>query len=194
MTPTERRRTYKQNIIDVMGGACVCCGYNRCNRALQLHHLNPEDKNFGISDKTYFAWNKLEAELKKCILVCSNCHMEIEDNLLEVEQVSSFNQEKFNQYANAIEAKKIGNICIDCGAQIDHKATRCVECSNKNRQVVERPNRLELKTLIRTVPFTKIGAMYNVSDTAIRKWCKAYNLPSKSSVIKAYTDEEWALI
>ena len=194
MTPTERRRVYKQNIIDVMGGACVCCGYNRCNRALQLHHLNPEDKNFGISDKSYFAWNKLETELKKCILVCSNCHMEIEDNLIEVAQVSSFNQEKFNQYANAIEAKKIGNICIDCGASIDYKATRCVECSHKHRQVVERPSRQELKALIRTIPFTKIGAMYNISDNAVRKWCNAYNLPNKSSVIKAYTDEEWALI
>lgn len=194
MTPTERRRCYKQNIIDVMGGACACCGYNKCNRALQLHHINPEKKNFGISDKSYYAWNKLENELKKCVLVCSNCHMEIEDGLLEMPLISSFNQDRFNFYLDSIEKNKLGNVCIDCGKSIDSKANRCVECSNKHRQVVSRPSREELKILIRTQPFTKIGAQYGVSDNAIRKWCDNYNLPRKTSNIKQISDQDWELI
>ena len=51
--------------------------------------------------------------------------------------------------------------------------------------------REELKNLIRTMPFTKIGEKFNVSDNAIRKWCDKYNLPRKSSDIKKYSDEEW---
>jgi uncharacterized protein YjcR len=47
------------------------------------------------------------------------------------------------------------------------------------KRCVERPNRDELKQLIRTLPFTKIGKMFGVSDNAIRKWCNAYNLPRK---------------
>lgn len=194
MTPVERRRIYKDHIVNVMGGSCVCCGYNKCNRALHLHHINSEDKNFTISNKNYYAWEKLENELKKCVLVCSNCHMEIEDGIKSSPNISSFNKEIFDMYLDEIQNKKIGKVCIDCGKPIDYKATRCVSCSNKHRQITDRPTRNELKILIRTTPFTKIGLKYGVSDNAIRKWCENYNLPKKSSEIKKYSDEEWELI
>jgi hypothetical protein len=48
--------------------------------------------------------------------------------------------------------------------------------------------------LIRTSSFLQIGRIYNVSDNAIRKWCKAANLPSKATEIKQYSDEEWEKI
>lgn len=86
------------------------------------------------------------------------------------------------------------NYCIDCGAIISKKATRCVKCQSKIRYSTVKPNREELKQLIRTTPFTAIGKQYNVSDNAVRKWCDSYNLPRKSSIIKKYTDEEWKQI
>ena len=52
----------------------------------------------------------------------------------------------------------------------------------------------ELKQLIRTLPFTKIGEKFGVSDNAIRKWCKVENLPSKVSEIKKYSDADWKII
>lgn len=51
-----------------------------------------------------------------------------------------------------------------------------------------------LKEEIRTTSFTKLSKKYNVSDNTIRKWCKRYNLPYKSSEIKSYSDEEWEKI
>ena len=48
-----------------------------------------------------------------------------------------------------------------------------------------------LKQEIRNKSFVQIGKEQGVSDNAIRKWCKSYNLPSKSSEIKKYSDEEW---
>lgn len=67
----------------------------------------------------------------------------------------------------------------------------CKNCYNLIRRKSERPDRETLKNLIRTTPFTTIGAQYKVSDNAIRKWCKSYNLPYRVKDIKAYTDEEW---
>ena len=59
----------------------------------------------------------------------------------------------------------------------------------------EKPiTREELKLLIRTKPFTQIATMFQVSDTAIRKWCDFYNLPRRATDIKKITDEEWELI
>lgn len=48
--------------------------------------------------------------------------------------------------------------------------------------------------MIRTDSFVSIGKKYCVSDNAIRKWCKTYNLPSKKSEINNYSDEEWEKI
>lgn len=85
--------------------------------------------------------------------------------------------------------------CPHCGAYIDRNAQYCVQYANfLRRKVFNRPSREELKDLVRTYPFLRIATMYGVSDNAIRKWCEQENLPRQSSVIKAMSDEEWALV
>jgi hypothetical protein len=90
--------------------------------------------------------------------------------------------------------EKRHNYCIDCVKEINLKAVRCAVCAAKNSRVCERPSREELKQLIRTTSFTKIGEKYGVRDNSIRKWCDAYNLPRKVSEIKKISDEDWALL
>lgn len=73
-----RREKVKKLSIEYKGGECQICGYNKCIDALEFHHINPEEKEFGISAKGYTrSWEKVRDELDKCILVCSNCHREI---------------------------------------------------------------------------------------------------------------------
>lgn len=77
------RKRMKLKAIEYKGGFCVICGYSRSVRALTFHHLDPRRKDFSISGKT-FLWEKVKAELDKCVLVCSNCHAEIHDGLIEL--------------------------------------------------------------------------------------------------------------
>ena len=74
----KRREVIKQKAIDYKGGKCVKCDYNKCNAALDFHHIDPSQKDFNIAAKGYTrSWNKVKAELDKCILLCANCHREI---------------------------------------------------------------------------------------------------------------------
>lgn len=80
--------------------------------------------------------------------------------------------------------------CIDCGCEISQGAIKCLSCRNKEKSA-NIPSREDLKILIRTKPFTKIGIQFGVSDSAVRKWCDKYNLPRRSGDIKKYSEEEW---
>ena len=74
-----RRREVKRMLVVALGGKCAKCGYNKCVEALDFHHLNPEEKSFGLSASGYTrSFEKALAEAKKCILICANCHREIE--------------------------------------------------------------------------------------------------------------------
>lgn len=59
-------------------GGCNMCGYNKNYSALQFHHINQDAKEYVISDLYRIGnINKLKEEIKKCVLVCANCHAEI---------------------------------------------------------------------------------------------------------------------
>ncbi|MCK9458534.1 MAG: HNH endonuclease [Proteobacteria bacterium] len=79
------RKNRKIELVKMCGGACSECGYNRCMKALEFHHKNmdeKQEKSFGFSSKGMLArWDKLIEEVKKCVLVCSNCHREIHDGM-----------------------------------------------------------------------------------------------------------------
>ena len=72
------RITAKKKARDYLGNKCSICGYNKCDEALEFHHLDPSQKEFGIcSDGRTRSWDRIKEELSKCILVCANCHREI---------------------------------------------------------------------------------------------------------------------
>jgi hypothetical protein len=80
-----RRHTINQKAIEYKGGKCIICNYNRCNSALEFHHLDPNEKEFGFGIKGItHAWEKVRKELDKCILVCATCHREIHANYINV--------------------------------------------------------------------------------------------------------------
>lgn len=182
----------KNNLIKVFNSKCCICGFDKWQSALEFHHVNPEEKEFGLTTNTTTkALTKQLSEARKCILVCANCHRGIHSNNLEVPTNwrEFYNEEVAAQLLKDLEKQQY--FCKVCGKEKSRNGVLCPECAAKAQRQVERPNREELKNLIRTKPLVQIGLMFNVSDNAVRKWCIAEGLPSKKSDIKAYTDEEW---
>jgi len=44
-----RRHRVKRILVEEAGGRCVLCGYSRCLRALEFHHLDPKTKEFPLA-------------------------------------------------------------------------------------------------------------------------------------------------
>ena len=75
------RIKYKTECLDYKGGKCEKCGYSKCLSALEFHHLDPKEKDFNISRNKKRNFEMVKKELDKCILVCSNCHREIHEEM-----------------------------------------------------------------------------------------------------------------
>lgn len=83
---TKRRKKLKRMAMEYKGGKCIVCGYNKCVRSMEFHHLKPEEKEFGLSARGLTrSWDKIKKELDKCVLLCSNCHGEVESGMLLLE-------------------------------------------------------------------------------------------------------------
>jgi 5-methylcytosine-specific restriction endonuclease McrA len=72
----QRWKKRKHKAVTYKGGKCVECGYNKCVGALEFHHINPDEKDMDWNDMRKTSWSKIEKELDKCVLLCSNCHKE----------------------------------------------------------------------------------------------------------------------
>jgi hypothetical protein len=81
---TRRLQKVKRILVEEAGGQCVVCGYDRCMFSLHFHHLDPSTKSFRMSMSSGKSLAAYRDEAGKCVLVCANCHGEIEAGLVEV--------------------------------------------------------------------------------------------------------------
>ncbi|AFY81818.1 HNH endonuclease [Oscillatoria acuminata] len=141
----ERLQYLKQKAVELKGGKCFFCGYSKCIAALDFHHLDPKKKEFKISGK-FVSFDKIAAELNKCILLCSNCHRELHAGVINL------NEHK---------------ICLCCGKLLSNttQSTYCSQkCYNLASRKVKRPSQEELKNLVWEKPTSQIAKEFGVSD------------------------------
>jgi predicted transcriptional regulator len=83
----KRRRKLKELLVRDAGGRCCLCGYDRYVGALEFHHVNPSEKQLSISNYgTTASLERLREEATKCVLVCSNCHAEVEAGVTRLDR------------------------------------------------------------------------------------------------------------
>ena len=75
----QRIMKYRKKLLkELKINGCAICGYNKCNLALEFHHVISEDKEFKINEsQLYNNDDRIIDEIHKCILLCRNCHAEI---------------------------------------------------------------------------------------------------------------------
>jgi hypothetical protein len=84
-----RRRRVKGILVAEAGGCCLLCGYDRSVAALEFHHVDPSEKQFGVAQNGMArSIDRLRAEVRKCVLLCSNCHAEVESGFSSISGVA----------------------------------------------------------------------------------------------------------
>lgn len=85
-----------------------------------------------------------------------------------------------------IKTIKKSNYCVDCGIEICLESTRCNKCRGKHNSSGKKPPKDELQQILQENKgnFVSVGKLFNLSDNAIRKWCKSYDLPTHSKEYK----------
>ncbi len=83
----EWRRRTKRRLVTEAGGRCAVCGYDRHLGALHFHHVDPSTKTFALSRRGVTrSIETLRHEAAKCVLLCSNCHAEVEGGVAQLPQ------------------------------------------------------------------------------------------------------------
>jgi len=102
---TKRRKRLREMARAYLGGKCMICDYDRCSDALDFHHRNPKEKEFGLSDRGLTrSWEKTRKEIEKCVLICANYHREIHAGITQLPKVISV--EKRGEFGGTLSRRK----------------------------------------------------------------------------------------
>lgn len=144
-----KSKILKDNLIEYK---CAICGnngvWNGKEIVLQLDHINGKSND-----------NRLE----NLRFLCPNCHSQT-DTYSGKNSKHNYKKDKF---------------CKICGKKLLYKNKNnvCRECYFIVNRKVERPTKEQLELDLKEIHnFCAIGRKYGVSDNAVRRWCKNYNI------------------
>ena len=161
------RATTKLRMVEAMGGKCQCCGYKTSDKALAFHHIDPniKDMGFGNTRANPKRWSLIVEELRKCILVCHNCHSEIHAGVRDLPNTYSVFNEEFADYSKIEESDE----CPVCNKSKPAKQKYCShKCAQTNSRKVDWDS-LDLLQLLKEHSISELEKMLKVSNAAIYK-------------------------
>ncbi len=171
-----RRRT-KERIVESMGGKCVACGYSKCANSLDCHHIDPGTKDFSIGHirANPQAWETVVNELRKCVLLCRNCHGELHAGFTIIPFDAASFDESFANYK--LPANIPTHPCPVCLKEIPNTKRSCsLVCSGKLNRKVDWDNIDIPALLLRHTSICSAASELDVSDVALHKRMKKLGL------------------
>lgn len=189
-------RYIRDYLFEKYDSKCAICHWSEVNKfsgniPLEVEHI---DGNYNNNDESNLT------------LLCPNCHSltatykglntgngrkeRRKYSLLIKNADEVFKENGCSVYGSNKEKLK-KHPCVICGTATSNKYCCSKSCEFERRKKEnllnsDRPTKQQLFEDLQTLPMTKIGEKYSVSDNAVRKWCKSYGLPFKSKDIKEF--------
>lgn len=163
-TSSLKKKLLKNNLIEKKCNICSISNWNGKDLSLQLDHIN------GINND-----NRIE----NLRFLCPNCHSQT--NTFAGRNIKSGKRQTYLQEngERILNNKK----CLRCANLFVSKKNRkfcSSNCSNKYNKgglrCSKSPSKKELEKLVWLKPTSQIAKDFQVSDNAVAKWCKNYNI------------------
>lgn len=165
------RKNAKSRLIRAFGGQCGICGYKKCDEALEFHHLNPEEKETTWSSfrGSIKGWETILIEIRKCVLLCSNCHKEYHAGKIEIPENIPRLDEHIADY-KTYEREQFYDNCLKCGKQkLKQNKTCSVKCAGSLAKK-GRWDDVDLEELlIQHKTYSAVGRLFDVTGNAVKK-------------------------
>lgn len=156
----DRHRRRKAKVIALMGGKCQQCGYRKNLSSLDLHHLDPSEKEMMWGDLSKKPWAVILSEIKKCVLLCANCH-----------------REEHHPETEIAEDTFCFPPCPGCGVAMPTGDDYCSsECMYRHRRKTERPPKEDLEQMLSEKTIHEIALLFGVADATVSSWAARYGL------------------
>lgn len=169
----------------VMGGRCCICGYKKCTQALEFHHINPDEKDFHFNKIviTKKSWSKICNELRKCVMLCANCHREIHSGSASIPDNASRFNEEYAEYESTRVHGEMDECPICSGPKIAYNKTCSNSCAAKYNTGKINWDEVDLKTMLDSgMSYYKISDLLGISPGTIHKRANKLGLKSKASI------------
>ncbi len=160
----------KSWLIELMGGKCRSCDYDKYQGNLVCHHVGLKNESLSRLINACASWSKILEEAKKCVLLCHNCHGEVHANLRDCPPIDLESIEQRYKILIAKIPVPQAKICEECGINkvnepINKYCSR--SCYQKNAYKISWP--ANLPDLVKTSSMVRIAKELGVSDRAVKK-------------------------
>lgn len=75
------RNNTRLKLFEGFGKKCSQCGYEDHPVSFDLHHIDPDEKDFHMSGKIA-SWEKIVREAEKCVMLCAPCHRKVHAGII----------------------------------------------------------------------------------------------------------------
>lgn len=170
------RTETKKRMVMAMGGKCQICGYNRCNNALEFHHIDPKEKDFafGKALANPKKWNTVVEELRKCVLLCANCHREVHDNAVSLPINFQNFDESYARYTAKTQERAFDKCPICDNDKPIIRLTCSRACAAKKSRTVDWDNINVNDLLNKYGSYEAVGRVLGLSGSAVKKHYKKF--------------------
>ena len=167
------RRKYdrKVKLIQMSGGRCIKCGYNKNIRGLSFHHRDPDKKEFGLNINSLGRnWDSILKEFYKCDLLCLNCHAEVESERSIIDHGEFNNSMREEELLPPKLEKRKCRFCKMWFRPRDKNNNYCSKrCAKKDNKKVKKPSKKKFQHRINTSPELVIGKQREHSNGVCKK-------------------------
>jgi len=198
------RKMTKKRIVKAMGDQCCACGYKKSMTALDVHHLDPSKKDFGMGTiiGNSVSWKRIVNELRKCVLLCANCHREHHEGLLDVPKNAPRFDERYTDFNLITGDVKGWDHCPVCNKMKPlYKRTCSRSCGGSLAWSIDWSIYDIKKMEAQGLSMAEIANIVGVSPEAVKKRKHKLYLeerkrlrPSKSQLAHDIEDNTWVAI